>query len=270
MKQELAVPKKDLRQSGDSTAHKSESRVLCWFSCGAASAVAAKLAIEKYGNRCEVLYCDTLAYEHPDNRRFLSDCEKWFDREVKLLQSTEYTDIFDVFKKTRWLVGTAGARCTTELKKNVRLAYQRPSDLHVMGYVWGESDRIKKLKANSIGENFEFILHDKRLSKRHCLAAIQDAGIELPTMYQLGYNNNNCIGCVKGQQGYWNKIRVDFPDAFDRMARMERELNAAINKVYVNGERIRVFLDEMDPHIGNHDEEPPMDCGVLCQVEMDL
>jgi PP-loop superfamily ATP-utilizing enzyme len=40
-------------------------RVLVWFSCGAASAVAAKLAVEKYGDQCEVLYCDTLAYEHP-------------------------------------------------------------------------------------------------------------------------------------------------------------------------------------------------------------
>lgn len=32
-------------------------RYLAWFSCGAASAVAAKRAVEKYGERCEVLYC---------------------------------------------------------------------------------------------------------------------------------------------------------------------------------------------------------------------
>lgn len=36
-------------------------RVLVWFSCGAASAVAAKLAVDKYRNdSVEVLYCDTL------------------------------------------------------------------------------------------------------------------------------------------------------------------------------------------------------------------
>ena len=23
-------------------------------------------------------------------------------------------------------------------------------------------------------------------------------GIEIPVMYRLGYNNNNCVGCVKG------------------------------------------------------------------------
>ena len=49
------------------------SRVLVWFSCGAASAVAAKMSVEKYGDRCEVVYCDTLKYEHSDNLRFLLD-----------------------------------------------------------------------------------------------------------------------------------------------------------------------------------------------------
>ena len=38
-------------------------RVLVSFSCGAASAVAAKMAVEKYGDRVEVIYCDTLKYE---------------------------------------------------------------------------------------------------------------------------------------------------------------------------------------------------------------
>lgn len=35
-------------------------------------------------------------------------------------------------------------------------------------------------------------------------------------MYDLGYANNNCIGCVKGGIGYWNKIRIDFPEESDR------------------------------------------------------
>lgn len=54
-------------------------RILCWFSCGAASAYAAKIACESYGSELEILYCDTLAYEHPDNRRFMKDVEQWKD-----------------------------------------------------------------------------------------------------------------------------------------------------------------------------------------------
>ncbi len=53
---------------------------------------------------------------------------------------------------------------------------------------------------------------------------IERAGIELPAMYKLGYRNNNCIGCPKGGMGYWNKIRVDFPEVFERMAALQREL----------------------------------------------
>ena len=58
-------------------------------------------------------------------------------------------------------------------------------------------------------------------------------------MYKLGYNNNNCIGCVKGGIGYWNKIRVDFPAEFDRMAELERKIGHAVLKEtkVVDGEK---------------------------------
>lgn len=45
------------------------SRVVVWFSCGAASVVAAKLAIEKYRERACVVYCDMMDSEHLDNAR---------------------------------------------------------------------------------------------------------------------------------------------------------------------------------------------------------
>lgn len=49
------------------------------------------------------------------------------------------------------------------------------------------------------------------------------AGINIPVMYQLGYN---CIGCLKGSMGYWNKIRIDFPDMFKERAEDERLIGA--------------------------------------------
>jgi hypothetical protein len=56
------------------------------------------------------------------------------------------------------------------------------------------------------------------------------AGIEIPAMYKMGYNNNNCIGCVKGGMGYWNKIRKDFPEVFNRMAVIEREVGCNVSE----------------------------------------
>lgn len=240
-------------------------RVLCWFSCGSASAVAAKLMVEKYGDRCEVLYCDTFAYEHPDNRRFFDEVQTWLEREIKVLKSDKYTDIYDVFDKTGWLVGVAGARCTTELKANVRKAYQTVDDIHVFGFTADEQDRIELFGHRNPELFAEFPLYANGITKRDCHHRIREAGIEQPAMYRLGYRNNNCIGCVKGQAGYWNKIRVDFPEAFDRMAKQERKMDAAINKRFVDGKRIRIFLDELPPDMGTHEEELDIECGVLCQ-----
>src|SRR6185312_12302176 len=58
--------------------------IAVWFSSGAASAVAAKLAAERYGNLCDVrLVNNTVAEESPDNLRFLRDVEKWIGIEVE-------------------------------------------------------------------------------------------------------------------------------------------------------------------------------------------
>lgn len=47
----------------------SRPRVVVWFSCGAASAVAAWLTLnDQHGNGAELVYCDT-GSEHPDRRR---------------------------------------------------------------------------------------------------------------------------------------------------------------------------------------------------------
>lgn len=236
-------------------------RVLAWFSCGSASAVAAKLAIEKYGSAVEVLYCDTLAYEHPDNARFMRDVSKWLGKEITILRSEKFTDIFDVFRKRRFIVGPRGAPCTTELKKRVRFKYQRPDDRHVFGLTAEECDRADRMREQGV-EDFEFPLIDAGITKRRCHEIIGAAGIEQPAMYRLGYNNNNCVGCVKGGMGYWNKIRRDFPESFERMAKVEREIGASILSME-DGRRL--YLDELTPE---HDEgqlEMSFECGVLCE-----
>lgn len=244
-------------------------RVVVWFSCGAASAVAARLAVRKYGrDNLVVAYCaSTLSSEHPDNARFLADVERWIGHPVTMLYSDRYADTWDVWEKTRWLVGPAGARCTAELKKAVRQRFEDSvGDRQIFGFTREEAKRADNFRAANPEVYLEPILIDEGLGKAECLGIIERAGIEIPAMYRLGYRNNNCIGCVKGQSGYWNKIRRDFPEVFDRMARMERRLDVAINKNYdEHGKRLRVFLDELDPDAGRHDE-PDIECGLLCHM----
>lgn len=247
-------------------------RTVCWFSCGAASAYATKLALEKYDN-CIVAYQDTGA-EHPDNERFLVDCEKWFGQKIIVLKSQKYSDIWEVFEKTKWLVGPSGARCTGEMKRKVAedfINFFR--DREVFGYTSDEWKRLERFKSQNEERIIDCPLVDAGKTKADCFKALSHAGIELPTMYRMGYRNNNCIGCVKGQSGYWNKIRVDFPEVFERMSKVERKLNAAINKKYVNGKRIRVFLDELPRDAGRYEAEPSISCGLFCganQLELNL
>lgn len=244
-------------------------RRLRWFSCGAASAVATRLDIAEHGATAgPVVYCDTGA-EHPDNARFIRDAEAWFGCEIETIRSEDYADTWDVWERTGWINGTAGARCTTELKVLPRLAYQRPHDVQVIGFTAEETDRADKLRGNFPEVRWTFPLIERDLRKADCLAMVERAGIELPVMYRLGYANNNCIGCPKGGAGYWNRIRRDFPEVFDRMAELSRRKGARIVKAIRDGERVPVFLDELRPDEGRHDEPAPA-CSFMCVIaEMD-
>ena len=238
------------------------SRTLCWFSAGAASAVATKIAVAETGGTDLVIAYTDPGSEHPDNERFLTECEDWMGQPIVRLRSDRYKDTWDVWEGTRYLVGPVGARCTVELKKRQRFAFQLPDDRQVFGYTAEEAHRANRFREQNMEVDLWTPLIDRGLTKDDCLAMVDRAGIELPVMYKLGYRNNNCIGCPKGGMGYWNKIRRDFPEVFDRMARLERKLgNTVLRK---DGEAL--WLDSLDPGAGNHADEPSFECSLLCAL----
>jgi hypothetical protein len=243
---------------------------LGWWSAGITSAVACKAALELYDN-VELYYIET-GKAHPDNARFKTDCEKWYGKEVKTVQNSKgYKDPIDVIRKTRYVNGPSGARCTLELKKQVRYELEQQftaslfNDTTLTNQVFGfEWDRKQVNRAIRFIEQYPatnplFPLIEKGLNKDQCAGMIMSAGIELPVMYKLGYPNNNCIGCVKGGKGYWNKIRVDFPEVFEDMAKAEREVGHSCIK--------DTFLDELDPTEGNKIKIVMPNCGNICDVE---
>ena len=235
------------------------SRVVCWFSCGDASAVATKLAIEKYGDRAVVVYTDPKG-EHDDNKRFRADCERWFDREIIVLTNRRYHDPWDVMRVERYIVGPDGAHCTGVMKRELRYKFQRPDDIQVFGYTADEQDRVDQFRAQNFEVHLETPLIDGGLTKDDCHRIVAGAGIQVPVMYRLGFLNNNCIGCPKGGMGYWNMIRRHFPARFDQMAKLEREVGATCLRP--NGERL--YLDELDPNRGNILEERDFECSLVC------
>ncbi len=235
----------------------SKQRRVVWFSCGAASAVAAFITLDKDPSS-HLVYCDTSKNEHPDNRRFLSDVEKWLGKKVEVIHG-DYQTVEEVFAKG-YMSGVAGARCTIEMKKVPRFHYQRADDIHIFGFTSDERHRVERFTQANPELNLEWPLIEAGCTKKVCFALLKRVGIELPTMYKLGYKNNNCIGCVKAQSpAYWNKIRKDFPSIFRKRAEQSREIGCKL--VSVKGRRI--FLDRLPNTLTGEDLES-ITCGPEC------
>ena len=202
----------------------STERVVCQFSCGAASAVATKLALAQYGVRCVVLNA-YLKNEHPDNRRFAEDCERWFGVPLTVLRDEKYgADIITVFRTRGFIKGPRGASCTTVLKRGLLRKFERPDDLLVLGYTAEEQERLDDWREAWPDRKIVTPLIDSGLTKEDCKAMVVRAGIALPFMYLQGYENANCIGCVKGGEGYFRAIREDYPSEFEALAQVESEI----------------------------------------------
>ncbi|WP_258235658.1 hypothetical protein [Pseudomonas aeruginosa] len=181
-----------------------DSRIVVQFSCGAASAVAGKLALAQYGDTHDVQFLNAyLANEHQDNRRFLADCEVWTGRKITVLRDEKYgADVLNVFRRERYMKGRTGAPCTKLLKRRLLDAWKRPGDVMVLGFTAEEEHRLDDFRERNPDRPVIAPLIERGLGKDDCKAIIARAGIELPAMYRLGYENANCIGCVKGGEGY--------------------------------------------------------------------
>lgn len=236
--------------------------IISWFSGGITSAVATKLVVNNHKN-VRVVFIETGGH-HADMPRFISDCENWFGQKIEIIQDTRYKDHIDLISRGTYVNGPKGAECSRTLKKRVRQRFTKGLDFfgQVFGFEYEKRQINRALRFEEQNPDTKpiFPLIAKKLTKEGCFAIIEAAGIELPTMYKLGYSNNNCVGCVKGGKGYWNKIRQDFPEQFDRMSKVERDIGGTCIK--------GVYLDELDPKAGRHEPMIQPECDLFCEVEL--
>lgn len=235
--------------------------IVSWFSGGITSAVATKIALQIYED-VHPVFIETGGH-HEDGPRFLRECEKWFGVPIKIIQDTRFKDHIDLCEKLRVTNFVSGAECSRTLKKRQRQKFQK--EHKITGQIFGfeydkkEINRAIRFKEQNPETNPLFPLIEKKLNKAGCMAIVQKAGIELPAMYRLGYSNANCVGCVKGGMGYWNRIRYDFPEQFKRMADVEKK----IGRTCIKGK----YLHDLDPEAGRHEEAPMPECDLFCEIE---
>ena len=245
-------------------------RIAVWFSCGAASAVALKLAIDKYGKDAVLAVNNPVLEEHPDNLRFKKEVSEYLQIPIEEAKNSTYPEAsaVGVWAHRRYMSGVAGAPCTTQLKKEARYQWEAKNvvDYHILGFTADEEKRHKRFISTE-RENVLPILIQEGFTKKHCFDEVQRWGISLPAMYHLGYPNANCIGCVKSSSpAYWNHVRKVHPAIFEERARQSRELGCRLVEKTFDGVKHRYFLDELPESWGAGRKLGPMpECSSFCE-----
>ena len=244
--------------------------IAVWFSCGAASAVAAKATLDKYGKTHTVRVVNNpVAEEDEDNRRFLKDVESGLGVERETAANANFPSwaAVDGWEQRRYMEGIGGAPCTYELKKKARQEWESLNnpDWHVLGFTAEEKSRADRFMFTE-RDNLIPVLIDEGITKADCFRILSQEKIELPRIYKLGYPNANCIGCVKATSPtYWNHVRKMHPEVFEQRCTQSRDIGAKL--VRVRGQRI--FLDELK----TTDKGRPMkgmdfECGIFCEEKL--
>lgn len=238
--------------------------IAVWFSCGAASAVAAKLTLEKHAN--VRIINNPVAEEDQDNTRFLRDVESWLGVKIERAVNSRYPSCSarDVWAQRAFMSGPLGAPCTIELKKRARQEWEQTNraDWHVLGFTVDERNRFDRFVATE-RSNVLPVLINAGLTKQDCLDIIVRAGIAPPRAYSKGFPNANCIGCVKATSPtYWSLVRKEYPLVYADRAAQSRALGARL----VRYKGRRMFLDELPEDAkGRPLKNMQIDCGIFCE-----
>lgn len=232
--------------------------IVSWFSAGVSSAVATKIILNKYPDT-RIIYTH-VEDQHEDTLRFIDDCEKWFEKKIEILQSP-LKSVNNACRQSRFVKGPHGASCSRLLKIRVRKEWEIDNGNDYV-YVWGfdctEKDRAERVVESNPDNEHYFPLIENNIDKQAAHGILDKAGIKRPVMYDMGYPNNNCIGCIKGGGGYWNKIKQDFPEVFKARCEMERIIGGTIFKEF--------YLDEMPEDYGRDLKVIVPDCGLFCDI----
>lgn len=241
------------------------ARKLLWVD-GVNSAVMAKMVLVDNPDAIPI-HCDLGDSVHPDSHRFINDLENWYGKKIIRIKSVEHDNIDSVFEARKYHSGVNGAPCTGIMKFVPRLNYQIPSDIHYWGYTADKRDaaRYVRMQENYPELNQESPLIGWGMTKAYTHDFLRQCGIKRPCVYDIGYPNGNCLGCVKASSpNYWAVTRKYFPDVFARRADQSRRFGSRLTRI--KGERI--FIDEIpaDWPTTMRGQSVPA-CGFVCEQE---
>jgi hypothetical protein len=239
--------------------------IAVWFSCGAASAVAAKKTIELYGNTHDIrIINNPIKEEHEDNQRFLKDVEKWLGQKIEFAVNPNFPNqsCVEVWEKKKYMSGIKGAPCTSLLKKKARQVWEeihRP-DYTVLGFTYDEIKRHERFIQTE--KPLLPVLIDLKITKDDCFKILNDQNIKLPYIYSLNFPNANCISCVKSSSvEYWKLVKTQFPEIYQHRSNQSRMISAKL----IRYKGVRYFLDEIPEDAKGRKSKNNIECGIFCE-----
>lgn len=230
-------------------------KCVVFFSGGAASWAAGKLASEKYGSEnTTLLFTDTLI-EDADLYRFLDEAADNIGS--RLVKIADGRTPWQVFRKEKIIGNSRIDPCSKILKRQISERWIKanfePADTAlVFGIDWTEKHRFDdgeghgvKNRYNRLGWPYVEALFtlSPLMAKWDVMAWLKQEGIRRPRLYDLGFAHNNCGGaCVKAGKGHWAHLLRTLPAVY---ADWEREEDA-FNDSRPDKRRQTILRDQFD------------------------
>lgn len=206
------------------------------YSGGIESWAAAQRVAAAYGtSNLVLLFADTLV-EDPDLYRFLDQSAEQIG--VKVTRVADGRTPFEVFRDRRFLGNSMLAPCSTFLKQTPCRKWLEANagpDNTVL-YVGIDHEEGARRRPGIVAGwapwKVEFpMCQEPHLSKQDMFVWCEQAGIEIPDMYKLGFSHNNCAGmCVRAGQKHWKHLYAVHPDRYALAEQREQEMRDLLGK----------------------------------------
>ena len=196
-----------------------------------------------------LVFTDTKT-EDEDLYRFLDETVKFFGCEIVKL--ADGRNIWQVFNDMNFMSNSRVDNCSQILKRSLfkrwlKKNFTSSEAIIYMGFDWNESHRLPKVQKRYKPYQVKApLMEPPYLNKRDMMDRLKLLGIEVPKLYKLGFQHNNCGGfCVKTGQAQFKKLLVTLPS---RYAYHEEEQEKLFSRIGQHG-FIRMRIDGVQNYL---------------------
>lgn len=178
-----------------------------------------------------IYYFNDVKWEDEDLYRFNRDVQDFLDSDIYI--DADGRDPEQVFYDNKMLGSNITPICSKVLKAEMLQKFVNPGDNIYMGM--GENELYRAARVTPIYEKLgvktHFPLIDMHCSKKESFDVVRKTKIEIPKLYKMGFDHNNCGGgCVRAGKASWKNCLEKCPEVYAERERVEIEFSEATNE----------------------------------------